>query len=69
MNNYKLTLSYDGTRYNGWQRLNSTEDTIHCCEENMILQRLPAWAGFPAPAEGLTLWDEQYQPFRKDTQE
>ena len=28
MNNYRLTLSYDGTKYNGWQRLSNTENTI-----------------------------------------
>ena len=28
MNNYRLTISYDGTRYNGWQRLGNTENTI-----------------------------------------
>ena len=28
MPNYKLTLSYDGTRYRGWQRQGNTPDTI-----------------------------------------
>jgi tRNA pseudouridine38-40 synthase len=28
MQNYKLTLQYDGTRYNGWQRQGNTENTI-----------------------------------------
>lgn len=28
MNNYRLELCYDGTRYNGWQKLGSTENTI-----------------------------------------
>ncbi len=28
MNNYRLTISYDGTRYNGWQRQGNTENTI-----------------------------------------
>lgn len=28
MNNYKLTLSYDGSRYRGWQRQGNTENTI-----------------------------------------
>ena len=27
-NNYMLVLSYDGTRYRGWQRLGSTDNTI-----------------------------------------
>ena len=28
MQNYKITLQYDGTRYNGWQRQGNTENTI-----------------------------------------
>ena len=28
MQNYKLTIQYDGTRYNGWQRQGNTENTI-----------------------------------------
>lgn len=28
MNNYRLELCYDGTRYNGWQKLGNTENTI-----------------------------------------
>ncbi len=28
MQNYKLTIRYDGTRYNGWQRQGNTENTI-----------------------------------------
>ena len=28
MPNFRMTLSYDGTRYNGWQRQGSTPDTI-----------------------------------------
>lgn len=28
MQNYKLILQYDGTRYNGWQRQGNTENTI-----------------------------------------
>ncbi|MBM6616642.1 tRNA pseudouridine(38-40) synthase TruA [Bacillus suaedaesalsae] len=28
MNNYKLTIQYDGTRYKGWQRLGNDENTI-----------------------------------------
>ena len=26
--NFKLVLSYDGTRYRGWQRLGNTDNTI-----------------------------------------
>lgn len=28
MNNYKITIQYDGTRYRGWQSQNSTDETI-----------------------------------------
>ncbi len=28
MNNYKLLIQYDGSRYKGWQRLGNTENTI-----------------------------------------
>ncbi len=28
MNNYKLLVQYDGSRYNGWQRQNDTDNTI-----------------------------------------
>lgn len=28
MQNYKITIQYDGTRYNGWQRQGNTENTI-----------------------------------------
>jgi len=28
MYNYKMTISYDGTRYNGWQRQGNTDNTI-----------------------------------------
>ena len=28
MKNYRLVLSYDGTRYKGWQRLKTTDNTI-----------------------------------------
>ncbi len=28
MKNFKLTISYDGTRYNGWQRQGNTKNTI-----------------------------------------
>ena len=28
MQNYKLTIAYDGTRYDGWQRQGNTENTV-----------------------------------------
>ncbi len=39
MMNYRLELCYDGTRYNGWQRLKNTENTIQGKVE-AVLSRL-----------------------------
>ncbi len=36
MRNYKLTIEYDGSRYNGWQRLGNTENTIQFKIENVL---------------------------------
>ena len=36
MINYKMTVSYDGTRYNGWQRQGNTKNTIQEKMENVI---------------------------------
>ena len=46
--NYKLTIQYDGTRYNGWQRLGDTGDTIQGKLEG-VLSRL---AGEPVEVHG-----------------
>ena len=34
--NYKLTLAYDGTRYDGWQKQGNTEKTIQGKLENLL---------------------------------
>jgi len=39
MRNYKLTIQYDGTRYNGWQRQGNTPNTIQEKFE-MVLSRM-----------------------------
>ena len=39
MQNYKLTLCYDGTKYKGWQRQGNTDNTIQAKLE-MLLSRL-----------------------------
>jgi len=39
MKNFKLTVSYDGTRYNGWQKQGNTKNTIQERFEN-ILQKM-----------------------------
>lgn len=28
MNNYRFTISYDGSRYSGWEHQKHTDDTI-----------------------------------------
>lgn len=40
MANYKLILSYDGTKYNGWQRLGDTENTIQNKVETLLSRLL-----------------------------
>ncbi len=39
MKNYKITVQYDGTKYNGWQRQGNTPNTIQERFEN-VLQRM-----------------------------
>lgn len=36
MKNYKMIISYDGTKYNGWQRQGNTQNTIQEKFENVI---------------------------------
>ena len=36
MKNYKITVEYDGTRYNGWQRQGNTKNTLQEKFENVI---------------------------------
>lgn len=36
MKNYKITVSYDGSRYNGWQRQGNTKNTIQEKFENVL---------------------------------
>lgn len=36
MPNYRLTLCYDGTRYNGWQRQGNTPDTVQAKTESAL---------------------------------
>lgn len=40
MQNYKLTLSYDGSRYKGWQKQGNTPDTIQAKLENILSRML-----------------------------
>lgn len=36
LRNFKLIIEYDGTRYNGWQRLGNTDNTIQYKIENVL---------------------------------
>lgn len=36
MNNYRITVQYDGTRYNGWQKQGNTKNTIQERFENVL---------------------------------
>ena len=40
MTRYKLTLAYDGTRYNGWQRQGNTDNTIQARLEALLTRAL-----------------------------
>ena len=40
MGNYKLTLSYDGSRYKGWQRLGNSDNTIQGKVEAVLSRML-----------------------------
>ncbi|SHJ47432.1 tRNA pseudouridine(38-40) synthase TruA [Parasporobacterium paucivorans] len=39
MNNYKMTIQYDGGRYKGWQRLGNDEGTIQGKLENILKEQ------------------------------
>lgn len=42
MRNFKLVLTYDGTRYKGWQRLGNTDNTIQGKLESVVSRMLSA---------------------------
>lgn len=48
MRTYKLTIAYDGTRYQGWQRQPDTEMTIQGTLERTIC----TWKGYPVEVDG-----------------
>lgn len=48
MKTYKLTIAYDGTRYQGWQRQTNTDQTI----QGILEQALSEAAGIPVEADG-----------------
>lgn len=48
MRTYKLTIAYDGTRYQGWQRQANTNQTIQGILERVISEA----AGYPVGVDG-----------------
>ena len=69
MTNYKLTLCYDGTGYNGWQRQGNTKNTL----QETLEPALAGILGAPAEAAASGRTDEgvhalgQVVSFRADT--
>ena len=43
MRTYKLTIAYDGSRYQGWQRQSNTDKTI----QGLLEQAASETAGYP----------------------
>lgn len=41
--NYRLTISYDGTRYQGWQKQKKTSDTIQGKLEDILKKMMPLY--------------------------
>lgn len=70
MQNYKLTLCYDGTKYKGWQRQGNTDNTIQAKLETLLSRLL----GSPVEVSGSGRTDAgvhaycQVCSFRADTE-
>ena len=43
MRTYKLTIAYDGSRYQGWQRQSNTDKTV----QGLLEQAASETAGYP----------------------
>ena len=48
MRTYKLTIAYDGTAYQGWQRQSNTENTL----QGILEQTISSAAGYPVEIDG-----------------
>ena len=48
MRTYKLTIAYDGTAYQGWQRQANTENTL----QGTLEQTISSVAGYPVEIDG-----------------
>ena len=70
MQNYKLTLCYDGAKYKGWQRQGNTDNTIQAKLEALLSRLL----GSPVEVSGSGRTDAgvhaycQVCSFRADTE-
>ena len=48
MRTYKLTIAYDGSRYQGWQRQSNTDKTV----QGLLEQAASETAGYPLEVQG-----------------
>ena len=48
MRTYKLTIAYDGTAYQGWQRQANTENTL----QGILERTISSVAGYPVEIDG-----------------
>ena len=48
MRTYKLTIAYDGTAYQGWQRQANTENTL----QGTLERTISSVAGYPVEIDG-----------------
>ena len=51
MRTYKLTIAYDGTAYQGWQRQANTENTL----QGTLERTISSVAGYPVEIDGSCL--------------
>ena len=56
MNNYKITIQYDGTRYKGWQGQNSTGLTIQGKIEETLTRLLGETVEIDGAGRPMTFW-------------
>ena len=48
MTNYKMTVSYDGSRFHGWQKQKNTENTV----QGRLEEALGRIMGYPVELQG-----------------
>ena len=57
MRTYKLTIAYDGTAYQGWQRQANTENTL----QGTLERTISSVAGYPVEIDGSGRMDRLQQ--------